>query len=407
MLVLTFAKLWLTRGQTVCVFANPTDPDPQYVHLAQLFAHAGTSEIFKSTEDGWHYSYWIATNHLLGLPLLLANQLLVAATAGLFVRALRPLPLGRLGSFAVYTLLLWYPMSFDASSMSRVTPAQIGGPIVVSVISAGAAIALRAGKPLWRQLPWSILLGISLALLGASAIHNLWVIPGLGLLAGGALYRSNRISVSMARIQAVSFSVAALMGLAFCHIFPGEMVPSNNRAESGFSLGKMILVGDFVISSRGFSSHSPASHSDTGTMQTFRDLTGEKLTPRTDDNPPTGPIQGMVDLRKVSMLQSIGKLMRPVLLVFFVTAQIAFFWRMMTRKKSDMLPPALLLAATIWLVICAGLLAVTLSGPTSIQTCAPLYPLVPLFVACVALAMPADSNPVAYGVDSPSHSSIP
>jgi hypothetical protein len=120
-LVLTVAQLWLTRGQGVCALGNAGYDDRLFIDLAQhLIAGEWLGPFNELTlAKGPFYPLFIAGAFAAGIPLFLAQHLLYAAACALFTRALRPAIASGWWRLLIFALLLWNPMSFEASSMGR------------------------------------------------------------------------------------------------------------------------------------------------------------------------------------------------------------------------------------------------------------------------------------------------
>ena len=380
-LALVLAKLWLTRGQTLCALAGPGTDDSGPVVLAQALAQGDWAQVrLLPASGGWLYPAWIAANYWLGLPLLLANQLAHATAAWLGVRALRPGLSSAAGATLLFAALLWYPVSFDASALSRTHPAQLHGPLTLLLFAGALGLALRPGQSFRQLWPWAVLSGLAGAGLADASTRSWWVLPPLTMLAGWSLHAARRISLRATRAQAAAWLLGAGLATALTLVLPDLNAISTTppRSSEGF-WSNFLGTADFIASSRNFSAHTPPSAGSDAAMQLFRDLTREKLAPRPGDNPPTGPAQGQVDLRRTDTLRRWGKSLRPVLLTIFLLAHLPFAWGLWSaraRRRREAWP---MLALVVWLALLSGILSVASLGTPTLPACAALYPLVPLF----------------------------
>jgi len=212
---LTAAKLWLTRGQAVFAIGSAGYDDLLFVRLAEHLAHGEWLGPYDplTLAKGPFYSLWIAVAFWLGVPLFLSQHLLYAAACALFTRACRP-AIGRPGlRLALYALLLWNPMTFEAASMGRVLRQHVYGPLVLLLFAGLIALHLRRAER-WRRLaPWAAMLGFSAAAFWLTREESVWLVPSLALLAGAGLVAAGRTSREALRRNLAALGVAALCAL--------------------------------------------------------------------------------------------------------------------------------------------------------------------------------------------------
>ncbi|MEO6873969.1 MAG: hypothetical protein ABI222_04020, partial [Opitutaceae bacterium] len=123
-------------------------------------------------------------------------------------------------------LLLWNPMSFDASSMGRVLRQHVYGPLALMLFAGLIALYLRRERPLRRLLPWMVLLGFSFSAFWLTREESIWIVPSLVLLAGPALVSAWRAS------REQFFRVSQALGFAaLCAVLPLLMVSGLNYAH--------------------------------------------------------------------------------------------------------------------------------------------------------------------------------
>ncbi|HKB56241.1 MAG TPA: hypothetical protein VKC51_01515, partial [Lacunisphaera sp.] len=221
-LALTVLKLWLTRGQGVYAIGSAGLDDRLFLELAQHLVRGEWLGPYNelTLAKGPFYSLFIAAVFSLGVPLFLAQQMFYATACALFTRALHP-ALARPGAqFAVYTLLLWNPMTFDAPSMGRVLRQHVYGPLGLMIFAGLIALSLRRAEPARRQTPWVLLLGLAGAAFYLTREELIWFAPGALLLAGAYLHGSWQISRDAARRAAgrlgLALAVAAIPLLLVC-----------------------------------------------------------------------------------------------------------------------------------------------------------------------------------------------
>jgi len=110
---LTAVKLWLVAGQRIFAIGGAFHDDRLFVSLAEHLVNGrwlGPYDQF-TLAKGPMLSFFIVAAFKLGVPLLLAQQALYAASCAALTRSLRPWLRPGAAWFACYVLLLWNPMS--------------------------------------------------------------------------------------------------------------------------------------------------------------------------------------------------------------------------------------------------------------------------------------------------------
>ena len=221
-LALTALKLWLTRGQGVYAIGSAGHDDRLFIELAQHLVRGEWLGPYNelTLAKGPFYPLFIAASFSLGVPLFLAQHLFYIAACALFVRAVRPAVIWSGARLAIYSLLLWNPMTFDGPSMGRVLRQHVYGPLGLMIFAGLIALYLRRTEPGRRQAPWVLLLGLAGAAFYLTREEVLWFAPSVLLLAGAYLLGSWRISRATAQRAAgwlgVSLVVAAIPVLLVC-----------------------------------------------------------------------------------------------------------------------------------------------------------------------------------------------
>lgn len=214
--VLTLLKLWLTRGQPVFAIGPAGHDDRLFLQLAEYLVRGEWLGPYDqmTLAKGPFYSFWIATTYLLGVPLFLSQQLLYAVACALIVRAWSPAVRSAAALFALYALLLWNPMTFEASSLGRVLRQHVYTPLVLLIFASLIALYFRRQASLFRLLPWAILLGLAGAGFWLTREESIWLAPSVALLAGASLlttwYSSRPALLNVARAFGVAVFVAVV-----------------------------------------------------------------------------------------------------------------------------------------------------------------------------------------------------
>ncbi len=229
--IVTILKLWLTRGQEVYALGYAAHDDVLFLRLADSLLHGnwlGTYDQL-TLAKGPMYSFWIAAMALLHVPLYFAQHLLYAGACALLVQACAPAVKSPAARFAGYALLLWNPMSFEASSMGRVLRQHIYSPEVLVIFAGLIALHCRRDLPARKLAPWAAGLGLAFAAFYLTREEAPWIVPSAALLAGAALGLAWRSS------RAAWFAVLRALGLAAgCALLPLLAVSALNYRAYGW-----------------------------------------------------------------------------------------------------------------------------------------------------------------------------
>ncbi len=219
---LTLVKLWLVRGQAIYAIGPADHDDRLFLQLAEYLTHGGWLGPYNqlTLAKGPFYPCWIAFVYRLGVPLFFAQHLLYAGACALFVRACRPAIASGAARVAIYALLLWNPMSFDASSMGRILRQHVYGPLALIMFAALIALYLRRGQPLRRLAVWGALLGFAFACFWLTREESIWIVPSLLLLSAPSLINAWRASraefLQLCRVFGLAIFSGLLPVLAVC-----------------------------------------------------------------------------------------------------------------------------------------------------------------------------------------------
>lgn len=394
-LALTALKLWLTRGLGVYAIGGPVPGDQVFLELAQHLVQGewlGT-DAGAALAHGPFYPMFIAGALVLGLPLFLAQQLLYAAACALLVLALWPAISSAGARAALFALLLWNPMTFEGSAMSRVMAEQVGGPLVLLVFAGLAALCLRRAEPPPRQRPWLLLAGFAGGAYYLTGLPVVWLAPGVAVLAGFFLLDSRQTSraagQAAARILTLALVAAVLPPLLVCarnQYHYGRFVThapasaSATEPPAGF-LSRCGQSADFLVSFSRFSGRAPPSTGAQEQLQLFRNVTHERLSPPAGELDTVGATRYLNNLWKTDTLHRVGKALRPVLLGAFALAQLVALARVVHAVRIRRWSDLLVVVVAAWISCTAAVVVHAASWAENfIADFAPVYPLLLVFV---------------------------
>ncbi|HWA26771.1 MAG TPA: hypothetical protein VG734_14025 [Lacunisphaera sp.] len=215
-MVLTALKLWLTGSQLLVGYGPAIHDDQLFVKLAGHIINGqwlGPYDQF-TLAKGPLFSAFIAAAFWVGVPLMLAQQAFYAAACAAVTRALAPWVRGGMAQFACYAVLLWNPMSYDASTLSRVMRQNIYTPLALLVIAGLVRLFARRHETWRRQAGPAVFAGASLGCFWLTREESVWLLPAVGLLLGGIAVSIGRDLLNRWRTLAGSvalFVAAALV----------------------------------------------------------------------------------------------------------------------------------------------------------------------------------------------------
>jgi Ca2+/Na+ antiporter len=230
-LALTAFKLWLTRGQAVYAIGNAALDDRLFLQLAESIVQGDWLGVYSQATlaKGPFYPMFVVGLFWIGLPLGLGVQLAYAGACAAFTRACGPAIRSGAVRLAMYALLLWNPMSFEAPTMGRIIRQQIYTPLGLAVFAGLVGLYCRRDQSVRRQLPWALLTGLAFGCFWLTREESIWLVPSVLLLAGAAVFWAFRLSRAHGRTMLHSFGHAA-----FCAALPLLLVSWQNYRHYGW-----------------------------------------------------------------------------------------------------------------------------------------------------------------------------
>jgi hypothetical protein len=229
-LALTIFKLWLTRAQPIYAISNAYLDDRLFMEMAQTLVLGDWLGAYSqfTLAKGPCYSFFIAALFYLGIPLGLAQQGLYAGACAIFACAFKPV-FSRGTQLAIYLLLLWNPMSYEAPTLGRVMRQHLVIPLAIIIFAGLIALYLRRTEPLKRLWQWSILLGFAIGLFWITREESIWILPSILLLAAVILYGAWQSSRT-------AFHTVIKVGLLVlaCAALPSNIVSWQNYRHYGW-----------------------------------------------------------------------------------------------------------------------------------------------------------------------------
>lgn len=188
-IILALIKLWLVSGQALFVIGDATYDDQLFLNLAaNLLSGDWLGPYNKITlVKGPFYPIWIAVTFILGIPLLLSQHLLYIVSCIIFLIAVRPiliLPKSTMLSIAVYTILLFNPMTFTFVLGNQVLRQGIYLILTLLVAAAFVGFLIRYTNSLKNLAFWSIGLGFALSAFWLTREEGAWIMASISMVIG-------------------------------------------------------------------------------------------------------------------------------------------------------------------------------------------------------------------------------
>ena len=210
-IILIVVRFWLVNTMDLIATRTPHD-DYLFISLAKNILSGQWLGPYNhyTLIKGPGYPLFIAIAHHLGLPLLIAQQLLYSLFSILVVIALRPLVNGRLLLMAVFALVLLNPFMFMYSGISRVMRLGLSMPLVLATFTCMFGLVSRVRGSWNSKIMWSSGLGFFFSYLWFTREEGIWMVPSLALtlllfLLADALYSKKELFLRILVIGWIGF----------------------------------------------------------------------------------------------------------------------------------------------------------------------------------------------------------
>jgi hypothetical protein len=222
MLVLALFKIWLVESQSVFVISYSGHDDALFLKIANHLLDGQWLGPYDSLTliKGMFYPVYIAISFLLGIPLLLSQQLLYIAACLVFVFALFPILKKPVYVLILFGGLLFNPISFD-QSMLRVLREGIYFSLTLLVMACAFGLILRQDRG-WREIwGWALGLGFSLSAFWLTREEGIWLLPALGITVVYALYKIWRLKMKDWKVKSGLWAAGMSVWMLFTLLVSG------------------------------------------------------------------------------------------------------------------------------------------------------------------------------------------
>lgn len=166
------------------------------------------------------FPLYLALVHTLGVPYLLAGQLLYTAAAAAGGASLWPLVRSRRARLAVFAALLWNPAACAAQVTLRIYRDNITPVLALALFAGFIGFALRRAQPLRRTWPWLLCAAAGLTGMVLNREDGVWVLafalPAALLTAVFLFCEKDVRRLRKTLALAAPFAVLAASALALC-----------------------------------------------------------------------------------------------------------------------------------------------------------------------------------------------
>ena len=181
MAALVAFKLWLVLGQQHGALSIASYDDGLYIKLAGHLVRGewlGPYDLVTLLKSPG-YSFWVAANFFIGLPLHVSQHLIYAGACALFVLAIGPRISSRLVRLGLFALLLFQPMSFSTSTL-RYTRDSLYTTQTLCALSCLLGMMTRLEAPLRILVRWSLGFGVIGGFLWVTRDEGVVILPAVG-----------------------------------------------------------------------------------------------------------------------------------------------------------------------------------------------------------------------------------
>jgi hypothetical protein len=221
--ILAMLKLWLVSAHAFPAAFYPHD-DLLFLRLAQDIASGewlgeyNNLTLFKQP----FYPIWIAAMFWLGVPLSLSQHILYGCSCLVFVIAIRQMLRNNpLYLLIIFATLLFHPVSYAGSEMSRVLREGVYLSLPLLVLSFAIGLLLRRDATIKKFVMWNICLSLSFTAFWLTREEGVILLPSLFLLFATLLVsvrlfsqeKKRRIKVCCIAIVLVFVIVGAIAGI--------------------------------------------------------------------------------------------------------------------------------------------------------------------------------------------------
>lgn len=178
--LLIFVKLWLVSDQLLWARADFIHDDLLFIRLADHLLQSGWLGPYDNLTlvKGPFYPLWIAFSFLLGIPLLLSQQLLYIAACLVTDQALCPLVERPSARLALFSLLLFNPATSSFPLTCVLRDALYPG-LTLLMVAATLGLFIRRHASIQPLVGWALMAGLATSAFWLTREEGIWMLPFL------------------------------------------------------------------------------------------------------------------------------------------------------------------------------------------------------------------------------------
>jgi hypothetical protein len=190
-ILLIAVKLWLVDAGAIFALGSARHDDRLFLELAESLLRGQWLGAYNNLTltKGPMYPIWVALSFLSSLPLFWSQHFLYASGCLLTVGAFSEHP--RLGPpflFAMFTVLLFNPVSFEGSVISRTVRQGFTASMALLAVAALAGFYLRRRRAPRSVALWGLLAGVCLGSFWLAREEGPWILPFVAGIYAGLTY---------------------------------------------------------------------------------------------------------------------------------------------------------------------------------------------------------------------------
>jgi len=177
-------KLWFVGGHEFLAKTRGYDDSLFLVHAQNMLNGNWLGELnYRTLIKGPGYPLFIAAAYWVGVPLLMAQQLLYVGACVVAIYALRGMVLSGSILCLCFLVLLFNPFTYYYPMVGALMRESVYNSFALMFLSAMLGLWLHHIRSLRIALAWSIVMGVAFAMLWLTREETIWTVPGMILFA--------------------------------------------------------------------------------------------------------------------------------------------------------------------------------------------------------------------------------
>ncbi len=177
-------KLWFVGGHEFLAKHRDYDDSLFLVHAQNLLNGNWLGDLtYRTLIKGPGYPLFIAAAYWLGVPLLMAQQLLYVCACVIAIYALRGIVRNTPILCLCFLILLFNPFTYYYPMVGALMRESVYNSFALMFLAAMLGLWLFCSKSLRTGVVWSVVMGVAFAMLWLTREETIWTVPGMILFA--------------------------------------------------------------------------------------------------------------------------------------------------------------------------------------------------------------------------------